>query len=248
MNSINITWLWPDILNLHGDRGNVMALERIAGKMGLQTTVNKIVNYGDPIDFENTDIILMNPGEFKSIEYIINALSRSQAELDSYIASGKVILTVGTTGAAFGRSIERLDGSRMAGLGYLDMECRERDSIVGDDLIMHLRDYDFDMNGSQIQVMDTYLHSDIALADVIYGYGNHSYEEGHEGGRYKNLFFTNMLGPVLVKNPWFTQALIQEILRVRGENAPKTLGDADFNLEYQSMECIRRYNETKANR
>ncbi len=248
MNSINITWLWPDILSLHGDRGNVMALERIAGKMGLETTVNKIINYGDTIDFENTDILLINPGEFKSIEYIINALSRSKAELDAYISSGRVILTVGTTGAAFGKTIHKLDGTRMRGLGYLDMECRERESIVGDDLITHMRGFDFDMNGSQIQVMDTYLHSDIALADVIYGYGNHSYEEKQEGARYKNLYFTNMLGPVLVKNPWFTQALIQQVLRTRGEAAPKVLGNADFDLEYKSMECIRRYNETKENR
>ena len=34
MNKLNITWCWPDILNLHGDRGNVMALVRIAEKMG----------------------------------------------------------------------------------------------------------------------------------------------------------------------------------------------------------------------
>ena len=73
MNKLNITWCWPDILNLHGDRGNVMALVRIAEKMGLEAEVHKVVNFGDEIDLDNTDILLLNPGEFKSCEYIVNA-------------------------------------------------------------------------------------------------------------------------------------------------------------------------------
>ena len=76
MNKLNITWCWPDILNLHGDRGNVMALVRIAEKMGLEAEVHKVVNFGDEIDLDNTDILLLNPGEFKSCEYIVNAFSR----------------------------------------------------------------------------------------------------------------------------------------------------------------------------
>ena len=35
MNTLNITWLYPDLLNLHGDRGNLMAFERVGKAMGL---------------------------------------------------------------------------------------------------------------------------------------------------------------------------------------------------------------------
>ena len=245
MDNLNIAWCWPDILNLHGDRGNVMALIRIAEKMGLEPKVHKVVNYGDPIDFQNMDIVLFNPGEFKSIQYMINALSSVKGSLDDYIESGKVLLTVGTTGATFGKSIRKLDGTSWSGLGYLDMCCEERDSIQGDDLICCMRNTGFELNGSQIQVMDTFLNDDVALADVSYGYGNQGYEDKREGARYKNLYFTNMLGPVLVKNPWFTQWLIQEALKNRGEEAPHILGDESFDLEYKSIECIRKYNETK---
>ena len=84
MNKLNITWCWPDILNLHGDRGNVMALVRIAEKMGLEAEVHKVVNFGDEIDLDNTDILLLNPGEFKSCEYIVNAFSRIKEDLIYY--------------------------------------------------------------------------------------------------------------------------------------------------------------------
>lgn len=245
MNKLNITWCWPDVMNLHGDRGNVMALVRIGEKMGLSVEVHKTTNFGDSLDFDHTDIILLNPGEFKSNEYIVNAFNNVKESLDAFVASGGVILTVGTTGAAFGKSIRRLDGSTLSGLGYLDIECTERDSIVGDDLITRMRGTDFELNGSQIQVMDTILGEDCALADVEYGYGNDGYEKKIEGARYKNLIFTNMLGPVLVKNPWLAQYLIQEAMKRRGVDVP-TLPPEAFDLERKSLECIRKYNQTKA--
>lgn len=249
MNKLNITWCYPDILSLHGDRGNIMALERIAGEMHIECRIHKVVNYGDPIDFEQTDILFFNPGEFKSNEYVINALSRQKEKLDRYVEGNKVLAVIGTSGAAFGKKIERIGLPDIAGLGYLDMTCRERDSIVGDDLICTMRGTGFELNGSQIQVMDTFLNrKEIALADVSYGYGNCGYEQKLEGARYKNLFFTNLLGPVLVKNPWLTQELIKEAMRNKGVAIEHSIPYEAFDLEIKSMECIRKYNEKKATR
>ena len=42
---LNIVWAYPDILNLHGDRGNLLALERIAKMLEIETKVTKIENY-----------------------------------------------------------------------------------------------------------------------------------------------------------------------------------------------------------
>ena len=55
-NSINITWCYPDILSLHGDRGNIMAFERICKMLDVEVNINRIDNYSDKIDFENNDI------------------------------------------------------------------------------------------------------------------------------------------------------------------------------------------------
>ena len=155
---------------------------------------------------------------------------------------------MGTTGASFGKTIRKLDGTSVAGLGYLDMECRERESIVGDDLICKMRETGFDLNGSQIQVMDTFLNSDIALGDVEYGYGNCSYEDCREGARTENLIFTNMLGPILVKNPWLAQELILRAMSNKGVMDLPKLEEGAFELERKSLECIRRYNQTKQNK
>ena len=95
MNKLTITWCYPDILNLHGDRGNIMALERVGKMLDLDVEVKKIENYDEDIDFENTDILFFNPGELKSVEYIINALERQRKELKNYIEHNKYIIAIG---------------------------------------------------------------------------------------------------------------------------------------------------------
>ena len=161
---LNITWAYPDILNLHGDRGNIMALERVGKMLDLKVNVKKIENYEQMIDFENSDIIVFNPGELKAASTIIEVLKLQQEQLDEYIESGKVMILIGTTGSIMAKEIVRSNGENITGLGYIDMICKERETIYGDDIYFTLNDDEsMEIVGCQIQVMDTYLNSDIAI-------------------------------------------------------------------------------------
>lgn len=97
MEELNISWVYPDILNLHGDRGNVMALERIGKMLGLKVNIKKVENYGQMIDFEGSDIIFFNPGELKATDTIVEVLKLQKEKLDKYIEDGKVIVLIGTS-------------------------------------------------------------------------------------------------------------------------------------------------------
>lgn len=244
-NKLVITWCYPDILNLHGDRGNIMALERVAKMMNLEVEIKKVERYDEKIDFENTDILFFNPGELKSAEYIIEALENQRKELKNYIESNKVVLAIGTTGSIFSKRIVRIDKSDVVGLGFLDMICYERSSIVGDDLICKVRDTDIELNGNQISIIDTKLNDDIYLADVSYGYGNDGYANKKEGARYKNLIYTNLLGPLFVKNPWYAQNLIKEAMKNKKIDIEENIDEKEFEIELKSMNAIKEYNEDK---
>lgn len=244
-NSINITWCYPDILSLHGDRGNIMAFERICKMLDVEVNINRIDNYSDKIDFENTDILFFNPGEFKCIEYIVEALNKQKKELKKYIESGKVLIAIGTTGAAFAKTIKRINKDDIDGLGFLDMTCEERDTIHGDDLIVKLYN-DMEIAGNQIQVMETILNNEnIKFADVIYGYGNNGYEKKQEGAKYKNLIFTNILGPLFVKNPWYAEEIIKIALKNKKMKLDKVIDVENYDIEIKSLEAIKKYNEEK---
>lgn len=241
---LNIVWAYPDILNLHGDRGNIFALERISKLLGVEAKVTKIEKYKERIDFKNTDIILFNVGEVKVMPTITYALEAQIRELEEYIEQGKIIILIGTTGCIMAKETLRKDGTKFNGLGILDMQCIERENVYGNDLHFKIKGENTEIMANQIQLIDTKLNSDIALGDVIYGMGNN--DKNHtEGARYKNVIFTNALGPVLVKNPWYTEKLIKLALKNKGENVEKDISKEDFEIELKSMECIKKFIENK---
>lgn len=240
---LNISWCYPDILNLHGDRGNIMALKKVAELLNIKVNINRISNYNDKIDFTSSDILLFNVGEIKSTSYLVDALKEKKDELDKYINDNKMIIITGTTVCAFGKKLVMLDGSEINGLGILDLECYEREKVYGNDLIYKINDSDMKVNGNQISLVDVKLNSDIRLGTTIYGNGNNGNTD--EGAKYKNVIFTNCLGPVFVKNPWFAEDLIRTAMKTKNVKLTKKIDKKNYDLELKSMECIEEYNKNK---
>lgn len=235
---LNISWLYPDILNLHGDRGNIMAIENVGKKLGLDVNIKRIDSYNQEIDFENTDIILLNPGEVKVLPKIIEALKKQNDEMKQYIESNKVLVVIGTTGAVFGKKIEFLNESEIEGLNYLNMDAKQRKDVYGNDIYFKLKeDENIEIVGSQIQLMDFYTDSESTLGNVEYGRGNN--DDKTEGAVYKNLIFTNTLGPVFVKNPWFAEKLIRQAMENKKVNIKEE--KLEYELEKKSLEAIKNF-------
>lgn len=240
-NVIRIFWMYPDILNLHGDRGNVQALEYTAKRMGLPVEIEKVINPQDEVDFDRADFLLFNPGELKVCDRIARALESRRAALDAYFGRGGAALVIGTSGTIFGKEVNRQDGSRFEGLGYLDIHADERRMILGNDLHVTLPD-GTELMGSQIQMAEYTVPAEQALAKVVYGHGNKN--DGTEGAKAGNLIYTNLLGPVLVKNPWWAAQMLAAIADSKG--LPYRMPDrTDFELEYASLDAVKAYIELK---
>lgn len=248
-NKLNISWCYPDMLNLHGDRGNVMALKKVGELLGLDVNINKVETYGTKIDFENTDILLFNVGELKLCQKLIDVLNTQETEFRNYIESGKMIIAIGTTGTIFGKEINRADGTKIEGFGFFDMSCTEREMVYGNDIIFKLQeDPSIEIVGNQIQMIDIKLNdASSALGNVEYGWGNDGSDQKLEGAKYKNLIFTNALGPVLVKNPWYTEKLIKDAMYVKGIELQNSVNNEEYELERNSMKAIKEYTKNKVN-
>lgn len=240
--NLNIAWLYPDTLNLHGDRGNIMAFERVAAKLGVDVTITRVDAYDQTIDFENIDIILMNPGEVRAIKRLVNVLAKQKDALTKYVEAGKVFFAVGTTGVALGKGIKYVDGSKTTCLGLLDMVAKEREMIYGNDIQFTMNgDDSMEIVGSQIQLVDTKVAPENAFGSIVYGYGNNN--DKTEGARYKNMIFTNALGPVLVKNPWLAEYMLRIAAKNKGEEITAT--SPEYKLEKDSNESIKAFIASK---
>lgn len=207
MNKITIGWMYPDLLNLHGERGSVQALQRVGANLGMDVEIRKINDFDEDIPYEELDMLVFLPGEIAMFQHLIPALRRKFIRLITYIEEGGYVLALGTTGLLFGKEITREDGSVIEGLGLLDMTATERKYVWGNDLHLRLNDTKQELIGSQIQMAD--VNAKHPLGQTIYGMGNNN--TGAEGARYRNLIYTNCLGPLFVKNPWFAEAILKDI-------------------------------------
>ena len=234
MDKLTLAWMYPDCLNLHGERGSIQALMRIGEKMGLQMELLRIPDFNDPIPFDRIDLMVLLPGELRLMPALVQALDRRREALTDYLQRGGWLVAMGTTGLIFGREVRREDGTVLQGLGLLDLTAREREYVLGDDLHVRLPD-GMELAGCQIQMAD--VHAAAPLGHVLWGRGNDG--SGAEGARFKNLVYTNCLGPLFVKNPWWGQAILRDIAEKRSlpvkDPEPDELAKAAFDAAVRYM-------------
>lgn len=240
-NKLNILWMYPDILNLHGDRGNLMAFERIAKKLNVEVNIKKVEKLTDKIDLNDIDLMFFNVGEIKVMPAIIEALNQYKEQIKKFIDNNRTIIFIGASGCIAANKTIRKD-SEFKGLELLNMELRERDKIYGDDILFTLKeDGTKEIVGCQIKMLDTILNSDIELGILEYGSGNNGFVNKTEGAKYKNVIYTNALGPVFVKNPWYTEKIIKECLKNKDVIINECLKDEDIEIESQSLKYIKEF-------
>ena len=234
---INLFWMYPDILNLHGDRGNIQAFEYAAKRMGLEAEVTRVVNPGDAIDFSKADLMVFGPGELKTCRILADALRGRVEELNAWLADGGHIFVTGTSGTVFGGKVERMNGADFEGLGLLNVTAKERRMILGNDLHVELAN-GMEVMGSQIQMAEYTVDPEQALGKVLYGHGNRN--TGDEGAQKGNLIWTNLLGPVMVKNPWWACRILARIADRKGLSYTVPAME-EFDLEYASLKAVKEY-------
>lgn len=243
---LNLFWMYPDMLNLHGDRGNILAFEKVASKLGLKLNVKRIDTYEETIDFNKADILFFNPGEVRIIERIVARLSADIEKLTDYIESKGFAIAIGTSGVTFMKETIRANGEKIEGLGFLDANTIERDLVFGDDIYFTLNDVsDLEVIGQQINMLDISLNNEgLALGKINYGRGNNN--EGVEGAKYNNLIFTNSLGPVFVKNPWWAEQILRQAAVRRNIEIQEK--DIDYTIEIKSYNSAKKFIQEKSNK
>ncbi len=242
---MNLLWLYPDILNLHGDRGNVMALEQVADHLGVKLHIRRVERLSDPIDLAGVDLVFAGAGELAVMPAVLAALMPHQTAWRAHAKAGHGFWVSGTSAALVANQTHRLDGTNITGLGLVDLAVYEREKILGDDLILQVGDQE--LNGIQIRLTDLRLAPGQAeFGQVVYGFGNSADQPACDGARRQNLITTNLLGPALVKNPWFTARYLSDLVAVRHPEAVlSAFNEADWALERQAADAVRRFCHSK---
>ncbi|MBK5245019.1 MAG: cobalamin biosynthesis protein CobQ [Eubacteriaceae bacterium] len=210
-NSLKIGWLFPNTLNLHGERGNILAIKAEGIRRGCGVEVHKITLDTQDFNPMDYDFLFCAPGEMVHFPEIIRFLTPCKEELLAYIENRPMLVT-GTSIGLFGAEIIRSEEYTIAGLGILKIKCSENKAVYGDDLLFtcHYNDKEMSIIGSQIQMMNLDIFEEPPFGHLNYGYGNTG-KTKKEGVIKGKGIFTNTLGPILVCNPWLTEEIVNLI-------------------------------------
>ncbi|NJL00822.1 MAG: type 1 glutamine amidotransferase [Spirulinaceae cyanobacterium RM2_2_10] len=249
---LKIGWLYPTLMSTYGDRGNVICLQRRCQWRGIGVEIVPLDREADVSQVATVDVIVGGGAQDRQQEIVMRDLQGAKA------AAMREQLAGGTPGAftcgspqLLGHYYEPALGQRIDGLGLLDLTTRHPGiaaprcignvafEIVAEPLATELRQLwneppiaiGFENHGGR-----TYLGKVAPLGKVLAGYGNNG-EDGWEGAFYSNAIATYAHGPLLPKNPFIADWLIQTALQ-RKYQQPITLTKLDDSLAQQARKAM----------
>jgi len=229
MLKLTLCHLYPELLNLYGDTGNILTLIRRCQWRGIDLNIVKY-NVGDRADFEEADIFFIGGGADSEINIASRDAKNIKPQLECAVEEGKVVLAVCGGYQLLGKYYE---GKRetASGLGILKCYTEYGDKRLVGNVVVKFGDYH--LVGFENHRGRTYLNGLSPLGEVIFGFGNNG-KDKTEGVRYKNVFGTYLHGPLLPKNP----KLCDEIIGIALKNryGIGTLEELDDSLEVKARQ------------
>lgn len=227
---LTIVHLFPELLNLYGDGGNVIALTRRLQWRGLPVEVREI-GMGDAMDFSQADIVFIGGGADREQMIVKDAMVARKSELSAYVADGGVLLAVCGGYQFLGHSYA-MDDVVVEGLGVIDMETVRGEGRLIGNAVIQSDICDAPIVGFENHGGRTTLGPDAKPLGRVLGktFGNNG-EDGFEGVHQGNLIGTYLHGPLLPKNPQVADYLIAQAYVRRGDAFELTPLDDAIEIE-----------------
>ena len=207
--TIRIVALYPELLSIYADRGNVRVLAQRARWRGLDVALAP-VRLGEALDPAAADVILIGGGQDRDQALVAEALISQAPALRSAIADGVPVLAVCGGYQLLGHRYVDQSGAATPGAGLVDLETTAgSDRLIGNVLVrVELGGAEHDLVGFENHAGRTLLGAGVQpFGRVEAGAGNDGVS-GLEGCRVERVIGTYVHGPLLPKNPWLADQLL----------------------------------------
>ena len=207
---LTIGHLYPDLLNLYGDRGNIQCFRKRLEWRGIEADVIPFLS-GDEIDFSRLDIVLLGGGSDREQELVCGYLKNIRDDFKKYVEEGGVVLAVCGGYQLLGKYYKTRTET-IEGLAILDITTEWEPERLVKNIILNSPLFDMPVVGFENHGGRTYIGDHTPLGKVFFGYGNTG-KSGYEGVVYKNVIATYLHGPLLPKNPQVCDYLLERALK-----------------------------------
>lgn len=209
--------LYPDMLNLYGDCGNVRCLEKRLVWRGIKAEIKPVLS-GEEVDFSKFDIVVLGGGADREEKLACRYLKKYAREFKDYVEDGGVVLAVCGGYQLLGNYYKTCRDT-IEGLGVLDIYTEWQEERLTGNIVLSSRLSGRPVVGFENHGGRTCIGNYASFGTVRRGYGNDG-RSGEEGILYKNVLGTYLHGPLLPKNPEVCDHLLKAALwRKYGEEA-----------------------------
>lgn len=243
---VTIGWLYPDLMCIYGDRGNITVLQKRCEWRGIETHIKQIDITSTEKDLRSVDLLMMGGAQDNQQTIVAKDLEKKKHILSDMIESFTPGLYICGGFQFLGKYYKEADGTIIEQLGVLDVytENPGGERLIGNIAIevtglpIKATFVGFENHGGR-----TRLGQDVKpLGKVLKGYGSNA-EDGTEGAVYKNSIGTYFHGPILPKNPELADWLIEKSLHHKypsttSEQIKKLMKPLDDTLAQKAKKTI----------
>jgi CobQ-like glutamine amidotransferase family enzyme len=213
---LRLAYLYPKLMNIYGDRGNILCLERRCRERGIAFQVEEL-GLGDKLKPKEHDLVFIGGAQDREQRRVAEDLVEVKGKaLREAADRGVALLAVCGGYQLLGRYYRTAEGEELPGVGVFAMWTEHPGPgarrFIGN-VVVEWQGHTlvgFENHGGR-----THLEEGVEpLGRVVTGFGNNG-EEGDEGAVYRSAYGTYLHGSLLPKNPRFADHLIQAALRRR---------------------------------
>jgi lipid II isoglutaminyl synthase (glutamine-hydrolysing) len=240
--ALRIAHLYPSLLNVAGDGGNVAAVQRRCAWRGIPTEV-VAVELADTPDFTDFDLVFFHGGQDVEMAIAADDLRSKAPSLHEAVDEGVPVFAVCAGLQLLGHRYVPQTGPVIDGVGILDLETR-----ADRQRFMQHAAVEVTIDGRTDIVVGFENHSGLtelgpqaqAFGTVVAGAGNNG-RDRTEGATQGSVLATYLHGPVLPKNPWLADQLIRRSLERKAPSGAVELSALDDAIELRAHDVALRH-------
>ena len=240
MKELKILYLYPDMLELYGDFGNIQVLKYRLEKRGFKAIIDTY-SIGSPTpDFTNYDLVFAGGGADNEQSILSKDLIQYKENIRKAIDNGVFFLLICGAYQLFGKYYKGVEGNIIPGLEIFDYYTEaindRKKRCIGNIVI------EATLNGKNTKIIGFENHGgqtfDISspFGKVLFGNGN-KFGDNQEGFFLKNVIATYLHGPLLSKNPDLADYILHYCLK-RKYNEDFELTKLDDTFENKCREQL----------
>lgn len=241
---LSIAHLYPNLLNIYGDRGNILTIKRRCQWRDIDVEITEI-DIDDDINPDKYDFYFIGGGQDQQQIAVAKRLQQVSTQIHEAVNTGAVILAICGGYQLLGHYYQPFDGDKLMGISVIDAYTVAGNTRFIGNVTIELNDH-FQLEPKTLVGFEnhsglTYLGEGVKpIGKTIVGNGNNG-KDNEEGAVYKHVYGTYLHGSLLPKNPHFADLLITQALSRKHSNIKLDPIDDSIELAAHNNAINKKY-------